>query len=398
MIACVLLVVLRMSIGWQFLYEGIWKVNTFRTSKPWTAAGYLKNAVGPFRNVFRAMTGDPDDLDWLDYDKVAADWDAWHQRFLAHHPDLTQVQADALNDLLNGKKEYTSPLKSIPQGVERSLQSSATLKKAIRYDAEKKELVVDGKWHFTQRERDALLRMAPGKEHEDYQKAVKRIFDLQARLGYKERLAASLKGDPERAGLIREDQEGTIDHKQMGKIELYRKLLARYQQERAGMELDFQHEHLKRQWSEIQALRAELVGPVKALDAGLKSDSLKLLNTEQLARGPVPAGSSRMARIDVLTILGLLGLGTLLIFGLASRLAALGAAVMLGSFYLAMPPWPSVIAFDLLPGPEHAFFIDKNMIEIVTLLAIAALPTGSWFGLDRFVWRFCTRRKNNSPA
>jgi hypothetical protein len=37
------------------------------------------------------------------------------------------------------------------------------------------------------------------------------------------------------------------------------------------------------------------------------------------------------------------------------------------------------------PGPEHSLFVNKNLIEVIALLAIAALPTGSWFGLDSLV-------------
>ena len=50
----VFVVLLRMSIGWQFLYEGLWKIDSLSTAKPWTAEGYLKNAAGPFREIGRA--------------------------------------------------------------------------------------------------------------------------------------------------------------------------------------------------------------------------------------------------------------------------------------------------------------------------------------------------------
>ncbi len=46
MIACVLLVTLRLFIGWQLAYEGFWKVSTLDTARPWTSEGYLKNARG----------------------------------------------------------------------------------------------------------------------------------------------------------------------------------------------------------------------------------------------------------------------------------------------------------------------------------------------------------------
>ncbi len=87
--------------------------------------------------------------------------------------------------------------------------------------------------------------------------------------------------------------------------------------------------------------------------------------------------------IGALTVLGLL-----LIAGLATRAAAIAGAGMLLSFYLVWPPWPGVAE---APGvTEHAFIVNKNLIEVVALLALAALPSGQWFGLDRLFtlgWR-----------
>jgi thiosulfate dehydrogenase [quinone] large subunit len=51
-------VVLRVVIGWHFLYEGIAKL-----SKPsWSAAGFLLQSRGPFADVFHWMAADPDRL------------------------------------------------------------------------------------------------------------------------------------------------------------------------------------------------------------------------------------------------------------------------------------------------------------------------------------------------
>jgi hypothetical protein len=86
-LACFLLVLLRVAIGWQFLYEGIWKLDTQKTSKPWSAEGYLVNARGPFRDKFRAMVDDPNGLDKLDYEKVVAGWDTWRDNFLKKWSD-----------------------------------------------------------------------------------------------------------------------------------------------------------------------------------------------------------------------------------------------------------------------------------------------------------------------
>jgi thiosulfate dehydrogenase [quinone] large subunit len=47
---------LRVLIGWHFLYEGLTKL----TATSWTAAGYLKQARGPFAEQFRSLAARPD--------------------------------------------------------------------------------------------------------------------------------------------------------------------------------------------------------------------------------------------------------------------------------------------------------------------------------------------------
>ena len=51
----VAITVLRVAIGWHFLYEGIAKL----TSASWSAAGYLKQARGPFAGLFKWLAGEP---------------------------------------------------------------------------------------------------------------------------------------------------------------------------------------------------------------------------------------------------------------------------------------------------------------------------------------------------
>ena len=415
-IACLLIVLLRIAIGWQFVYEGLWKLNTQSTSNPWSAAGYLKNAKGPLRDHFRNLTGDPNDLDWLDHGKMATKWDVWYASFRAHF-DLTDDQQKKLHAMLNGSKAYYASLAQLPDGVE----FRGSLGGIIKFDAERKRLEVDGKLHLTPPERDRLLSLARIKRPagddaalsaEDeahnkvvaaYHKAVRDVFARSSRpasstqtgVSFKERLSATLVGDPERAGLIQEKHKGTIDYKRMGDIELYKKQLHRYEENLAKAKQSFQHAHLKRQWTELQQLRARLIGPVKALENELTSEAKKLLTADQKANGPVSLPLTQLRRIDVMTMWALVILGALLILGLFSRLAAVGAALLLLSFYLAFPPWPGVIDFIETLGPEHSFIVDKNLIEVVALLGIAAMPTGRWIGLDALVRRFILRKRTD---
>jgi thiosulfate dehydrogenase [quinone] large subunit len=59
------LVVLRTLIGWHFLYEGYYKLLRPAWGRdgvplePWSAAGYLRAATGPFAGIFHALGNSP---------------------------------------------------------------------------------------------------------------------------------------------------------------------------------------------------------------------------------------------------------------------------------------------------------------------------------------------------
>jgi len=396
-IAVALIVLLRMSIGWQFLYEGLWKLNTFSSAKPWTSAGYLRAARGPLRDVYRGMTGDPDDLHWLDYDEVAAGFDGYRNRFLAHYPDLTEEQKSQLDTMLEGPPQFSVGLDHLPAG----LKFEGNLKKVISYDPESKRLIVDGKLHLLPKERAELEKQARGlkaaskADVDRFVKALDQLFKQSSRLSYKERLAVLLKIDPERVGSVyRDDKTKDVVEERKGKIAEYKELLARYNEELPKARETFQRKHLETQWDDIQKRRADLVSPVRALEADFHQDARKLLNEKQLALGPVPEPWTQLQRIDHLTIWALIGLGCLLVGGLFSRLSAIGAAALLVSFYLAVPPWPGVEELIETAGPEHSFIINKNLIEVIALLAIASMPTGRWFGFDQILYLAFRRRKS----
>jgi thiosulfate dehydrogenase [quinone] large subunit len=56
--AMIALTLLRVAIGWHFLYEGVAKL----TAPSWSAAGYLKQARGPFADFFRGVASQPNML------------------------------------------------------------------------------------------------------------------------------------------------------------------------------------------------------------------------------------------------------------------------------------------------------------------------------------------------
>lgn len=308
-VAIVLLVFLRVSIGWQFLYEGLWKQHSLLGIEPWSAEGYLKNAKGPFRSTFRNMVDDPYEFGKLDSKEVTSRWNQWRTLFETHY-GLSAAQ-------------------------------KATLDQMIKESTEK----------------------------------------LNAHLGAKEI-----------AGEIREKYKGTIDYKLTGEIELYHRLVARYEEKLKNVQQDFQQAHLDKIWLDVESKRKELTAPVNELTTGLEKGAIGILSIEQLAKGPTPRLPAKVDSVNFKTIWGLTILGFCLIVGLFSRTAAVGAAFLLLMFYLAIPPWPGV---PEAPGPEHSLIVNKNLIEIIACLALASLPSGRWFGLDALIHRFILRQKND---
>jgi uncharacterized membrane protein YphA (DoxX/SURF4 family) len=404
LLGIVLIVGLRMAIGWQLLYEGLWKIDTLDSPKPWSAEGYLKNSQGPARSFFREMTGDPSDFGWLDYGKVSGRWDVWHKHFVAHY-GLDEPQSKKLEEMLNGFQDFRAELKDPPPGfTEAKLNETirkkflSTMKNVKLDDAEKekrvgkvtfiaksKRLIVGGKNRLTRQEKSILLSLGKGDDEKAvaYRKAVEAVFTRATRnLSAKERLLASLQGDPSRAGLIVRNSDGEVDEERLGEIKLFKQASARYESRLAGAQQDFNFQHLDYDFQELQSLKSKAIGPVKALEKELKTNAARLLTEKQLTMSPVSLPWTRMDWINIQTIAGLTALGFLLIGGLFTRTAATLAAGMLFMFYLAMPPLPGL---PPAPGPEHSYLINKNLIEVFALLAIAAFPTGQWFGLDSVI-------------
>ena len=85
-------------------------------------------------------------------------------------------------------------------------------------------------------------------------------------------------------------------------------------------------------------------------------------------------------RSDAIVSYGLTIAGGCLILGLLTPVACIVAGVFLGMFYLAMPAFPW---FPESPRSEgHYLYVNKNIIEMCALFALAFLPTGRWAGLD----------------
>lgn len=97
--------------------------------------------------------------------------------------------------------------------------------------------------------------------------------------------------------------------------------------------------------------------------------------------------------VDFMNIYGMILVGLGLIFGLLSRWASAGGAVMLLFYFVAYPPVPGYTAS--VPVEGSYLWINKTLIEFFVLAAFSFIASGYLFGLDRLIarWREEKARK-----
>lgn len=93
--------------------------------------------------------------------------------------------------------------------------------------------------------------------------------------------------------------------------------------------------------------------------------------------------------IDMLNIWGLILIGLCLFLGFFERPAKLLGITLLSLYYFTYPPFSSAAAGLYADG--NYWIVDRNLIEIASLLVLASFPTGYRTGLDRFMANYPVR-------
>ncbi len=121
---------LRLSIGWHFLYEGLVKIDSHRAGlRPFSAEPFLSGAKGPLRQLFRSLADDPDGLERLD-PALAAGRLRLHLQELAKNYQLTAEQM----------QEANKKLEELKKAIRDYLTEEETAKKAAEYRDRLREL------------------------------------------------------------------------------------------------------------------------------------------------------------------------------------------------------------------------------------------------------------------
>jgi uncharacterized membrane protein YphA (DoxX/SURF4 family) len=356
------LILLRIAIGWHLLFEGLAKIEsvyfigTTETNKPWTSAPYLREATGPFGDFFRRQVGDPDDEALARLTVLPVPPGPNPARQVPHTrfpPALGAVWQSYFDHFIH---YYQLDDQGGEDAATRAQQRALAEAKLRQCQDNTVTWLISG----TKRVKKSL----PFGTVEMEETTPERIAAYRAKVQE-----------------LRDKQTRDL----------------------AAFGSDVYKDKLRSLRGEVNKLRNDLVKDLDEQTAEMKKALLDVLNDADKAKGRMtePAPPRPAELIDNVTMFGLTVVGACLILGLFTRTACLGGAAFLLLFYLSMPAFPWVP--ENIRAEGHYFFVNKNLIELLALLALATTRTGIWVGLDGLVqflnpWRWRGRAPSRTGA
>ena len=335
--AIVLIVLLRIGIGWHFFYEGVHK---FDPAADFSSEGFLGIAKGPTADLYYWMLPDLDGIQRIELAKVKDENDKEHLTFIVYENAWKEYYAEYLKAYPKVNPDeaaaifnrYLDSLRAGAADVEKDIE--AFLKSRERF-LETKRTIRNGAAFEQKRRWEAMMKYR--NEAAGWTRMLTEMGDgLQSDLG---RLA-----DPELAG-----QRGQI----------------------------------------VTAPEKELIPPNNLVKIQYTIPSIEFTIPPKNSYVPSYELSlkSRMRAMDLAVMFGLSAIGLCMMLGFCTRLACLGGAAFLVNVILTTFPVPGV--YPEIPSMVGNFmFVSKDVVELLALLFLALIPSGRWGGLDYFLWNY----------
>lgn len=331
------LILLRLVIGWHFLFEGIEKLN----SDVWSSEAYLREASGPLAPFFYRMAGDrlADEMRPL----ARADWDPSHTPPHDYFPPLLDQEWRAYTNRFARHYGLDDAQRSRAEAILLQHEDQTATWLLGRPPTGTKTVIVNSPYGPP-----VQLDKTTPERLQEYEDKVRAVRDYQTK-DFFWTSGTAFTGD--------------------GNAKL------------AAAKAD------------VNRLRAEFRTELNEHFGKLQDDLHALLTPEQLKLPPLVENAgprwpdwsgwrywSWLDWIDRIIPLALTAVGIGLLLGVFTRTSCVVGALLLLSFYLAMPSLPGVPDNPRAEG--HYLYVNKNVIEFVALLTLATTTSGRWLGLD----------------
>jgi uncharacterized membrane protein YphA (DoxX/SURF4 family) len=325
-----LMVALRVAIGWHFFQEGL----SHKNDPKWSSEGFLRQAKGPLAEFYRERL---------------PSFHGWDHRLMTPMSGDEAPPAAAVEGPDEGASASAPKQKPKPES---SPVFGAWYSAAIRDWANRRKEIADF-YAFTDeqmKQSDELL-----KTYSD------RLGNLL--IGYEADIRAYRHNLDRNHELATEAGANNIPNR-----------LARVEKREKNP--------VGEQGATIDSNPAEWRKEAEALEASFEKDVDSLATDAQRKAGPAPPTQTDLKKLDTVIPWVLLVGGACLVSGLFTRIAALVCALFLGSVILSQPPW--------IPGSITMLF-NYQLAEFIALLVLASSHVGRWGGLDFFVHHILLR-------
>jgi uncharacterized membrane protein YphA (DoxX/SURF4 family) len=380
-----MLVILRVVLGWHFLYEGVWKIKNPEKFAV-EAEGFLTGARGPMGPMFHAMVPDLDGRQRLQShvtvtkekdgagkevvkeaknEVIEQRWETLRQKFVDYYnPGPRDETLEVMHDTLADKaqKVYARHVAGLQEYLTEKADDVAAYFAALdRFQEGKKK---DPKTSFQKQRRwDEMQQLR--------REAKQWLTELDDR---EKAFQADLLALVEKPAALDLPQDAPKDAAKP-ETEAAPKAAAPKAEKKA----------------DAKAAKKT----AKAKDSSAEKKAEPKVDLSQLAEkrggsGPFapsmnPFQWKRMEQIAFALTWGLFGLGLCLMLGIFTRPAALGGGIFMLFVVLSQPSFPGVYPPDP-PQLGHALLVNKDFVEMISLLLVATTAVGSWCGLDWFLY------------
>ncbi len=377
------LIALRIVVGWHFLYEGLWKIDSNTGSASYSPARYTLQATTARLHDYFAQAP----ADSFDSSAAMVKIDAWHDdivRAFAAYKQLDDAQKARLAVLRDKVKLQAIGAARGERDVDEvanfdwAYVHQEVLKAAGEPDAEGFSSLgylrnATGPFRPLFRgmiaDIEAFERITPEAVASRIDARYREIVDHFDSAG-KPLRDDQLKHLAEARDSIRNAAVGAISAPAYrSRVADYRNMAGRVQHDGSKTQAAFSRERLDADRKKLDLIADELLAIANEPLSELAVQVHLIATADQLSAGPLPRPADPAAWVDRAIKISLVGIGVCLLLGILPKWAGLAAAAQLAMFYLASPPWPGMPAASL---GGHFLFVDRNLIELVASLVIAA--------------------------
>lgn len=408
--ARVFLVLLRIAVGWHFLYEGVWKLGTADLGESHLAARYKLQAAtnrlsGYFEGGWRSGT----------LDAALQRADEWHDDlagfFKANNRDLNQEQKDRLAELrdtvkLAATEAWARPGEPAAPVVDFDWLYVHEQTLAIPPDEPSPRFTaleylqnsagpLRPLFRGLARDIDGLERLTPGSVRRRVDERTGEILRHFAASGHaftreQRRALETVAGQVKLAATA-----ALLDPAFQARLNDYKAALDRVRGDADRLDAPYTRERLDADRKKLATAADELLAFANEPIVEMGVQARLIATPQQLQAGPPPPIGGQTGLVDWMVQWGLTVIGLCLMLGLFTPVAAVAAAAQLALFYLASP---ALAGLPAATAGGHFLYVDRNLIEMLAALAIATTGTGRWAGLDFYLYEYVLQVRRKRTA